>query len=159
MSPAPVSPAPRMPFMQAINEDNGAGFRKDLALFSSAGIPTAAGPTDLYLLAPEDGNLHSVEFSTSAALAPNATNYVTFTLVNLGQDGLGVMNMLEASLRNNTQIGGANIVANSRLVLPVSALKGALVVKAGDRLKFTTTVTGTLGGALPNVNVLFRFAS
>ena len=155
--PAPTSIAPRMNWMAAINEDNGAGFRKSVAI-PLVQIGTAAGNYPSYTMAPEDGYLHSVEVSNTNNLAASDTNFVTFSLLNWGQDGSSSREMLASVPENTTKAtGGSAAVANARKTLKVVQNYDLLKVKAGDRLQFVGVVTGTLPAALANGVALIRF--
>lgn len=155
--PVPTSIAARKNWMTAINEDKGAGLRKSL-IASFPNIEVAAGTTDMYLMAPEDGVLHSVEFSGIDAIAASDTNYVTFSVVNLGQNGLGTTVMSSTSDANTTKAtGGTALVANGRRVIQLSPTLAALNVLAGDRIRVRATVTGTLPNTENGGVVLARF--
>ncbi len=155
--PVPLSIAPRQNWMTAINEDNGSGLRHIISL-SPANIGTGAGNADTYTMAPEDGYLHSVEFSSIEALTASDTNYVTFLLTNLGQSGVGTTEMLSATPNNTTKAtGGAALVANGRRSLALSTTLANLKVLAGDRLRLRVTGTGTLPNGLTGVAIILRF--
>lgn|SRR5678816_1038451 len=158
--PAPKSIAPRKQWMQATMEDEGAGLRKDIfALLPT--IPTAAGTVEIPVIAPEDGYLHSIEVSFLEALVANDTNYVSFFVINYGQDGTGVVSMLSPTGENTSRIigSGSAIVAKGRRSLKMGNPVSTLKVKAGDRLGFRVVGTGTLANTLTNGAVLFRFVA
>lgn len=144
-------------FPTALFEDNGAGLRHSIET-SFPNIATGSGNTDMYLMAPEDGSLHSIEFSGLDAVAASDTNYVTFSAINLGQDGLGTTVMTAAVDGNTTKVtGGSALVANGRRVFKLSTAKGALKVLAGDRIRVRAIVTGNLPNAENGGVVLVRF--
>ena len=67
------------------------------------------------LIVPEAGTLTSVDFSGNDALAANDTNYLTWTIQNLGQDGSGTAQMLAATDANTTKAtGGTALGAATR---------------------------------------------
>jgi len=158
--PAPKSFVPRKQWMQAVMEDNGAGLRKENQL-SLPTIPTAAGTIEVPVIAPEDGYLHSIEVSFNEALAANDTNYVSFFMINYGQDGLGSVSMLAPTGENTSRIisNGAAINAKARRSLKLGTLASALRVLAGDRLAFRITGTGTLANTLTLGTALVRFVA
>ena len=151
-------PAPRVNWLQTLRQDGGAGFRKSVQV-NLATIPTAAGNTDEYVIAPEKGYLDSVVFSAIEALAAHDTNFITFSITNLGQAGAGTNAMLAATAANTTKItGGTAIVANSKRNLTLSATLALTAVESGDRLRVRVTGAGTLANTLTFPKLLLRFA-
>jgi len=124
-------------------------------------IPTAAGSVNAYINAPFVGKLVAAYFSGVDALATSDTNYASFTVTNLGQDGLGTNAMLAstpAGVNTTKATGGAAIVANTKKTLTVHGTAGNKVVAETDRIKITATVTGTLGNTVtfPVVTLVFE---
>ncbi len=118
----------------------------------------ATGNTDAYVVVPQDGRLISVDYSSTGALAVDATNRVAFTITNLGQAGSGSAAMLDTGAVNSTHsTGGSAITANTRRSLVLHGTAGNLVVEAGDRLRIRATVSGTISAVAEPVYVL-RFA-
>src|SRR3990167_4376997 len=79
------------------------------------------GNTDGYIIAPISGILVSVDFSGVDALAANDTNYITFSITNLGRGGSGTAAMLAATDANTTKAtGGTAISANTVRELTLS---------------------------------------
>lgn len=116
------------------------------------------GNTDAFVIVPEDGTLDSADFSATTALAASDSNYITFSITNLGQDGAGSNAMLAASNGNTTKAtGGAALTANAKRSLSLHGTAGNLAVVAGDRLRVRFAVTGTLGGAIAGAVALLRF--
>jgi len=105
--------------------------------------------TDEYVIATKSGSLVGVDFSSLAALAANDTNYITFTLTNLGQAGAGTTVMLAATDANTTKAtDGSALVANSKRQLDIHGTAANLLVVEGDRLRLRFAATGTLAGAV-----------
>lgn len=114
--------------------------------------------TDIYFQVPKSGRLAAIFFSSLAALAAHDTNFITFTVTNLGQAGAGTTEMLAASDANTTKItGGTALVANAKRTFTLSAVAGALDVVEGDTIRVRATAGGTLAGAVtvPRVAPLF----
>lgn len=111
-----------------------------------ASLPTT-GATSLYMIVPENGVLSSAYFSASTALSASDTNYLTFTLQNLGQDGSTTTAMFASTCHTKATLG-AEIVADTKWTMTLHGTAGNLAVNAGDRLKLTATATGTLGAAI-----------
>ncbi len=112
--------------------------------------------TDEYVIASKSGILIGVDFSSLAALAAHDTNYITFSITNLGQDGSGSTAMLAATDPNTTKAtGGSALVANSRRELVLHATAANLAIVEGDRLRIRFAASGTLAGAVtrPVANV------
>lgn len=123
----------------------------------SASIATT-GNTDNYVIVPETGTLASVDFSSLAALAASDSNYVTFSITNLGQAGSGTAVMLAATDANTTKAtGGAALAANTKRSLTLTGTVTDLAVVAGDRLLIRASATGTLAGAVTVPVYLLRF--
>ncbi len=125
-------------------------------LLRSASIATT-GNTDEYIICPISGNLISVDFSSLAALAANDTNYITWTITNLGQAGAGSTAMLAATDANTTKTTGAALAANTKRQLTLSATPNNTQVVEGDRLLIRAAATGTLAGAVTFPTYMLRF--
>lgn len=116
------------------------------------------GNTDWYVIAPFTGELVSIDFSGVTALAANDTNYITFTITNLGQDGAGTTVMLGAIDANTTKAtGGVALVANTKRELIISTAINATQVAEGDRLLVRAAATGTLANTVTFPVYLLRF--
>lgn len=116
--------------------------------------------TDAYVICPCSGVLDSVDFTSLAALAAHDTNFVTFSLTNLGQAGAGTTVLLAATAANTTKItGGAALVANARRQLTLSATLTDLRIALGDVLRVRFTAGGTLAGTVTNAQVQVRIDS
>ena len=106
---------------------------------------TTTGAVSEYIIAPEAGSLISVEINPLVALATSDSNYITWTITNLGQDGAGTTAMLAAVDANTTKAtGGIALAANTKRSLTVHGTATNLVVTQGDKIQITATVTGTL---------------
>ncbi len=136
-------------FLQATDIADFTPFEVVTAQVTSATIPTTAGAVNSYITAPADGTLIAAQVTPLTALAANDTNYVTFTVTNLGQAGTGTTVMLDAVDANTTKAtGGLALAVNTRHDFVLTSTGGDLVVSAGDRLRITSTAT--VGSALAN---------
>lgn len=107
------------------------------------------GNTDEYLIAGKTGTLAAAVFSSLAALAAHDTNFVTFSITNLGQGGAGTAVMLAATAANTTKVtGGSALVANSKRTLTLTSTTADLAITEGDRLLVRFAADGTLAGAV-----------
>ncbi len=123
------------------------------------GTITTTGAVDEYIIAPEAGSLSSIEINPLVALTANDTNYITFTVVNLGQAGAGSTAMLAVSDANTTKAtGGVGLAINTKRSLTVHGTAGNLVVAQGDKLKITATVSGTLANTVTVPVYCVRFS-
>lgn len=116
------------------------------------------GATNVYMTAPITGNIRSVIFAGTDALAASDSNYITWTITNLGQAGAGTATVLAAADSNTTKsTGGSAIAADTKRALTVNGTAANVLATAGDRLKITATVTGTLANTVtfPVYEILF----
>lgn len=117
------------------------------------------GNTDEYLIVPKSGRIQDAFYSGLAALAAHDTNYVTFSITNLGQAGAGSTAILGAVDGNTTKAtGGAALAANTKRTLTKSTTATDLDVTEGDRLLVRFAASGTLAGAVtrPVVQILIN---
>lgn len=119
-----------------------------LTISSGTAIATT-GNTDNYIIVPETGVVSEVLFSGTTTLAASDTNYITFSITNLGQTGVGSVAILESSAANTTKAtGGSAITANAKRTLLLNTTASNLNVVAGDRLLVRAAVTGTLANTV-----------
>ena len=122
---------------------------------------TTTGNSDVFVIVAADGTLSGVDFSGVDALAASDTNFITFSITNLGQAGAGTTAMLAATDANTTKTtGGTALSANSRRSLTLNGTAANLVVVAGDRLRIRAAATGTLANTVtfPVYNLNFTVA-
>ena len=139
-------------------ELSSAAARKPIQV-DSATIATT-GNTDAYVIAPETGTLASVDFSGVDALATSDTNYITWTITNLGQAGAGSTAMLATTptgVNTTRATGGAAIAANTKKSLTVHGTAANVAVTAGDRLLVRAAATGTLANTVTFPTYILRF--
>ena len=119
------------------------------------------GNSDVYVIADAAGVLSSARFSGTDALAASDTNYITFSITNLGNTGSGSAAMLAATAANTTQVtGGTALTANALRNLTLNGTAANLVVAAGDRIRARAAVTGTLANTVtfPVYNLIYTVA-
>lgn len=105
--------------------------------------------TDEYIIAAKTGKLAAAVFTPLAALAAHDTNYVTFSITNLGQAGAGTAVMLAATAANTTKVtGGTALSASTKRTLTLTGTTADLAVVEGDCLLLRATASGTLAGAV-----------
>jgi hypothetical protein len=114
-----------------------------------ATIATATGNNDTYFIAPRTLTVFQVDFSGTDALTTSDTNYITWTITNLGQDGAGSAAILAATDAETTKAtGGSAIVADTRRELAVSSTLVDKQMVLGDRIRIRAAVTGTLANTV-----------
>jgi hypothetical protein len=116
------------------------------------------GNTDTYFQVPKSGRLTHANVGSLLGLAVSDTNYVTFTMTNLGQAGAGTTEMLATSDLNTTKsTGGAAMPASGKKALTIHGTTANLNVTEGDTIRIRAAVTGTLGAAVtvPRYSVNF----
>lgn len=107
------------------------------------------GNSDVFVIAPAAGTLASAVFSGVDALAASNTDYITFSVTNLGTTGAGTAAMLAATDANTTKsTGGTALTANAARNLTLNGTAANLVVAAGDRIRIRAAATGTLANTV-----------
>lgn len=110
---------------------------------------TTTGNSDVFVIVPAAGVLATAQFSGVDALAANDTNFITFSITNLGQAGAGSAAMLAATDANTTKAtGGTALAANTLRTLTLNGTAANLVVAAGDRLRIRAAASGTLANTV-----------
>jgi hypothetical protein len=107
------------------------------------------GNSDVFVVVSAAGTLTSAVFSGVDGLAANNSNFITFSITNLGLTGAGSAAMLAATDANTTKVtGGTAITANAARTLTLNGTAANLVVAAGDRLRIRAAATGTLANTV-----------
>ena len=91
------------------------------------------GNSDAYVIAQAAGTITSAIFSGVDALTANDTNFITFSITNLGQAGSG---------------SAALLAANTARSLTLNGTAANLVVASGDRLRIRAAASGTLANTV-----------
>lgn len=138
-------------------ENIGSSASPSWSIISTSNIPVTSatiattGNTDAYVIAPKAGSVSTITFSGVDALATSDTNYITWTVTNLGQAGAGSTALLAttpAGVNTTKATGGTAIAANTKHALTLSGTASNLVVAAGDRLRIRAAATGTLANTV-----------
>lgn len=126
---------------------------------SSPATIATTGNTDGYVIVPETGAVSSIDFSGVDVLAANDTNFITFSVTNLGQAGAGSTAVLAATAANTTQVtGGTALAANTKRTLTLNGTPANLDVVAGDRLRIRAAATGTLANTVTFPSYIVRYS-
>lgn len=141
----------------ALTENNLFGGENEQVL---GGTIATTGNSDTFIIAPVSGVVSAIIFSGTDALAASDTNYITFSVTNLGQAGAGSTAVLAATDANTTKAtGGTALSANTRRNLSLNATAANLVVVRGDRLRVRAAATGTLANTVTSPVYAFTFAT
>lgn len=117
------------------------------------------GNSDVFVVVPAAGTLTGVDFSGVDALAASDSNFITFSITNLGTAGSGSTAMLAATDANTTKTtGGTALSANARRALTLNGTAANLVVAAGQRLRIRAAATGTLANTVTFPVYSLRFS-
>lgn len=127
-------------------------------------IIATTSTTDLYFMSNCDFKVEAIKVAGSATLTADNTNYVTWTLTNLGTGGAGTTVMLSTADTNTTKAtGGSTLTLIVPRTLVLTATDASLKVKAGELIRLRTTATGTLANTVPTftawltgANVLYK---
>lgn len=112
-------------------------------------IDTTEGNYDTTIRVPETGTLSAITLVSKSTLATSDTNFVTFSVTNLGQAGAGSTVMLAATDANTTKAtGGSAVTVNVGRDLTLTSTAANLAVTKGDILRVRGAVTGTLANAI-----------
>ena len=118
---------------------------------STAGTTSIAttSTTDEYIIAAKTGKIVSAKINSLSGLAQDGTNYLTFSITNLGAAGSGTAAILAATDANTTKTTtGSAMTANVPRSLTLTSTAADLAVTEGDVLRCRATSAATLGGAV-----------
>jgi len=142
-------------FNQKVNGIN-VNLRKGIQACS--GTIATTGNEDEFVVVQEAGILDSIDYSGSNSLAVSDTNFITFTVMNMGQTGVGTTQMLAPGDVNTTKAtGGSPLAAHAKRSLVMSSTLANKFVQAGDRLAIRAAVTGTLPTTIGFPTYMVRF--
>lgn len=128
---------------------SGSGLYKGAVSQIQGATIATTGNSDAYIIAPHAGVLKAAIFSGVDVLATSDTNFITYSLTNLGQAGAGTAAMLAATDANTTKVtGGTALAANARRNLTLTGTAADLVVARGDRIRIRAAATGTLANTV-----------
>jgi len=105
--------------------------------------------TDEYIIVPKTGKVTAAKINSLSGLAAHDTNYLTFSITNLGADATGTAALLAATDANTTKAtGGSAMTANTPRSLSLTSTAADLNVTEGDVLRLRATSAATLAGAV-----------
>jgi predicted RecA/RadA family phage recombinase len=112
----------------------------------------AATTSQVAFVAPTAGSLNAAKIVTKNAVAANDTNYWTFTLTDLGDDGTGTDKIVEKTTKAT---GGSGLAAYTPLDLGTLSATHK-VLAAGDVVLFTATQSAS-ATALAEAAIMLEF--
>ncbi len=124
------------------------------------GTIATTSTSDAYVVVPEAGILASAEINPLVALTAHDTNFITWTITNLGQAGAGSAAMLATSPAgiNTTKVtGGTALGVNTKYSMTLSGTAANLAVAAGDKILIRATASGTLANTVTVPVYILRF--
>lgn len=127
----------------------------------TGGTIATTSTSDAYITVPESGILASAEVNPLVALATSDSNYITWTITNLGQAGAGSTAMLATSpagINTTKTTGGTALAINTKQAFTLAAAANLAVV-AGDLLLIRATATGTLANTVTRPVYTLRFTA
>lgn len=105
--------------------------------------------TDEYVVVSKTGTVTSIGITSLSGLAAHDTNYLTFSVTNLGAAGSGTTALLAATDANTTKVtGGSAMTASVTRSLTLTSTAADLNVTEGDLLRLRATSAATLAGAV-----------
>lgn len=129
---------------------------------NSATAIATTGTTTVYVTAPGSRNLTAVNFAGSQGHGSSSTNYITFQITNLGQNGAGTQTLLHGSCTTKgtdvATAGLGGIGTDTVYPLTLTGTTSSLSVTKGDRLKLNAVVTGTLTNTITLPSWMLTFA-
>lgn len=100
--------------------------------------------TDEYIVAAKTGKLVAATLTPLVALTAHDTNYLTFSITNLGQAGAGTAAMLAATDANTTKAtGGTGLAISTKRSLILTSTVADLAVVEGDCLRLRAASAAT----------------
>lgn len=123
-----------------------------------AAIPTAAGTSEIIVIAAAAGTVSAVRFSCKDGLIASDSNWVQFKIINKGQVGTGTTDILDTGAVNTNKVtGGTALTGYASRSLTLHATPANLVIAAGDVLAVQVIGTGTLPNTLTEAAVKVVF--
>jgi len=105
--------------------------------------------SDEYIVAGKTGKVVAATFTPLVALAAHDTNFITFSITNLGQAGAGTTALLAATAANTTKItGGSALAISTKRSLTLHGTAANLAVVEGDCLLLRAAADGTLANTV-----------
>lgn len=128
-------------------------FRLQGSKVDTVNSPTAiatTGSTPIYTIVPMSSTLTEVSFAANSGIGSGTTNYITWQITNLGQDGTGANTLLHGSSTTKPPANGGmgTLGTNTTKALTLTGTTSSLALTKGDRLKLDVAVTGTLPNTL-----------
>jgi hypothetical protein len=117
------------------------------------------GNSDILFIVPRTVKVEAIKVVGTATLAANDTNFITWTVTNLGQAGAGSTELLSTAATNTTQVtGGSALTTLVPRSLVLTSTDASLKPVEGDVLRVRAAATGTLANTVTGYEVFFKLS-
>jgi hypothetical protein len=115
------------------------------------------GNSDLLWIVPRSVKVEGIKVVGTATLTANDTNYITWTVTNLGTAGSGSTALLSTADTNTTKAtGGSTLTTLVPRSLVLTSTDTDLKATEGDVIRIRAAATGTLANTVTGYNVFFK---
>jgi hypothetical protein len=117
------------------------------------------GNSDILFIVPRNVRVEAIKVVGTATLATSDTNYVTWTVTNLGTAGAGSTELLSTADTNTTKAtGGSALTTLVPRSLVLTSTDASLKATEGEVLRVRAAATGTLANTVTGYNVFFKIS-
>ncbi len=117
------------------------------------------GNSDLLFIVPRNVRVEAIKVVGTATLATSDTNYITWTVTNLGTAGSGSTVLLSTADSNTTKVtGGSELTTLVPRSLVLTSTDASLKATEGDVIRVRAAATGTLANTVTGYNVFFKIS-
>jgi hypothetical protein len=117
------------------------------------------GNSDILFIVPRNVKVEAIKVVGTATLAANDTNFITWTVTNLGTGGAGSTELLSTAATNPTQVtGGSALTTLVPRSLVLTSTDASLKATEGDVLRIRSAATGTLANTVTGFNVFMKIS-
>jgi hypothetical protein len=117
------------------------------------------GNSDILFIVPRNVKVEAIKVVGTATLAANDTNFITWTVTNLGTGGAGSTELLSTAATNTTQVtGGSALTTLVPRSLVLTSTDASLKATEGDVLRIRSAATGTLANTVTGFNVFMKIS-
>jgi hypothetical protein len=115
------------------------------------------GNSDILYIVPRNVKVEAIKVVGTATLAADDTNYVTWTVTNLGTAGSGSTALLSTADTNTTKLtGGSALTTLVPRSLVLTSTDASLKLTEGEVVRVRAAATGTLANTVTGYNVFFK---
>lgn len=115
--------------------------------------------SDILFIAPRSVTVEAIKVVGGATLTADDTNYVTWTVTNLGTGGAGSTALLSTADTNTTKAtGGSTLTTLVPRSLVLTSTAASLKLTEGDVIRIRSAATGTLANTVTLFNVFLKLS-